>query len=397
MQQLQDTAEHVIARAKKNGVTAADVMIREDETFSVTVRMGEIETLKEAVSRNLLLRVFVGKRTATSTTSDLSQSATNRLVDETVQMARLTSEDDSGGLPAESVFRTDFPSLDLVDPSWEKLAPEERITWAVRAEKAALSADKAIVNSEGSSFEQSHSRVALANTLGFAGAYEGTNAGLFCGPVAESAGGKQRDYWVTAARHRNKMESHEEVGRKAALRVLRRLDARKIPTCQVPIVFDPLTARSLLNHLFDAVAGGSIYRRSSFLVDRIGETIAAPEITVVDDARLPGGLGSSPFDDEGVPTQTTKIIENGVLRNYLHSAYTARKLGTRPTGNGSRAGSGVVTIGPTNFYLRGGPYSPEEIIGSVRQGLYVVELIGFGVNTVTGDYTRCAYGVVYEY
>jgi PmbA protein len=393
MQQLKDTAEHVIARAKNNGVTAADAMIREDETFSVTVRMGEVETLKEAVSRSLLLRVFVGKRTATATTSDLSESAIDRLVDETVQMARLTSEDVSGGLPAESVSRTDFPNLDLVDPSWDKLAPGERISWAVRAEKAALSADKAIVNSEGSSFEQAHSRVALANTQGFAGAYEGTNAGLFCGPVAESAGGKQRDYWVTAARHRNKMESPEEVGRKAAQRVLRRLDARKIPTCQVPIVFDALTSRSLLNHLFDAVAGGSIYRRSSFLVDRIGQTIAAPEITVVDDARLPGGLGSSPFDDEGVPTQTTKIIENGVLRNYLHSAYTARKLGTRPTGNGSRAGSGVVTIGPTNFYLKGGTYSPEEIIGSVRQGLYVVELIGFGVNTVTGDYSRGAVGL----
>jgi PmbA protein len=393
MQHLLHTAEQVISRAKENGVTAADVMIREDETFSVTVRMGEVETLKEAVSRSLLLRVFVGKRTATSTTSDISAAATSRLVDETVQMARLTSEDDSGGLPAESVSRTDFPNLDLVDPSWEKLAPEERIAWAIRAEKAALSADKAIVNSEGSSFEQAHSRVALANTLGFTGAYEGTNAGLFCGPVAESAGGKQRDYWVTAARHRNKMESPEDVGRKAAQRVLRRLEARKIPTCQVPIVFDPLTSRSLLNHLFDAVAGNSIYRRSSFLVDKIGERIAASEITVVDDARLPAGLGSAPFDDEGVPTQTTPIIENGILRNYLHSAYTARKLGSRPTGNGSRAGSGVVTIGPTNFYLKAGTYSPDEIIGSVKEGLYIVELIGFGVNTVTGDYSRGAVGL----
>src|SRR5436190_21596783 len=206
----------------------------------------------------------------------------------------------------------------------------------------------------------------------------------------------QRDYWVTAARHRNKMESPEEVGRKAAQRVLRRLDARKIPTCQVPIVFDPLTSRSLLNHLFEAVSGSSIYRRSSFLVGQIGKTVAAPEITVVDDARLPGGLGSSPFDDEGVPTQTTSIIENGVLRNYLHSAYTARKLGSQPTGNGSRAASGVVTIGPTNFYLKGGANSPEEIIGSIKKGLYVVELIGFGVNTVTGDYSRGAVGLWIE-
>jgi PmbA protein len=151
-----------------------------------------------------------------------------------------------------------------------------------------------------------------------------------------------------------------------------------------------------VGHLFEAVAGSSIYRRSSFLVDQIGQTIAAPGITVVDDARLRGGLGSRPFDDEGVPTQTTPIIENGVLRNYLHSAYTARKLGARPTGNGSRAGSGVVTIGPTNFYLQGGPYAPEEIISSVSAGLYVVELIGFGVNTVTGDYSRGAVGIWIE-
>ncbi len=396
MQKLEEPAEHVIKRAKKNGVTAADVMIRENDTFSVTVRMGEVETLKESISRGLLLRVFVGKRTATANTSDLSMPAVDRLVDETIEMARLTSEDDSGGLPAESVFRTDFPNLDLVDPEWEKLPPEERINWAVRAEKAALSADKRIVNSEGSSFEYSRSRMALANTFGFMGAYEGTGAGLFCGPVAQSTAGMQRDYWMTAARHRRNMETPEAVGQKAAQRVLRRLDARKIPTCQVPIVFDPLTARSLLNHLFEAVAGNSIYRRSSFLVDQIGKVVAAPEITIVDDARLPAGLGSSPFDDEGVPTQTTPIIENGVLRNYLHSAYTARKLGTLPTGNGSRAASGVVTIGPTNFYLKAGSASPEEIIGSVKAGLYVVELIGFGVNTVSGDYSRGAVGLWIE-
>src|SRR5439155_25339427 len=164
-------------------------------------------------------------------------------------------------------------------------------------------------------------------------------------------------------------------------------------TCQVPIVFDPLTARSLLNHIFEGVSGGAIYRRSSFLVDQIGQVVAAPEVTVVDDARLPAGLGSSPFDDEGVPTQTTPIIENGVLRNYLHSAYTARKLGSRPTGNGSRSGSGVVSIGPTNFYLKGGSFSAEEIVSSVKAGLYVVELIGFGVNTVTGDYSLGGVGI----
>jgi PmbA protein len=192
------------------------------------------------------------------------------------------------------------------------------------------------------------------------------------------------------------MAAPEEIGRKAAERAVRRLGARKIPTCQVPIVFDPLCARSLLSHLFDAVSGSSIYRKSSFLVDKIGDSVASSNVTVVDDARMPCGLGSSPFDDEGVPTQTTPIIENGVLKNYLQSAYTARKLGTQPTGNGSRAASGVVTIGPTNFYLKAGDYTPEEIIGSVEKGLFVVELIGFGVNTVTGDYSRGAVGIWIE-
>jgi PmbA protein len=396
MAQLKDTAEHVMRRASKSGATAADVMIREDDTFSVSVRMGEIETLKEAISRGLLLRVFVGKRTATSHTSDLSERQIDKLVDETIEMAKLTSEDDSGGLPVESLFRSEFPDLNLLDPEWEKLTPEQRIGLALRTEAAAFSTDKAIVNSEGASFEYARSRVALANTQGFIGSYEGTGSALVCGPIAQSKEGMQRDHWMSVARHRDRMAPPEEVGRRAAERAIRRLGARKIATCQVPVIFDPLTARSLLGHLFEAVAGSSIYRRSSFLVDQIDQTIAAPGVTVVDDARLSGGLGSSPFDDEGVPTQATPIIENGVLRNYLHSAYTARKLGSRPTGNGSRAGSGVVTIGPTNFYLKGGTYSPEEIISSVANGLYVVELIGFGVNTVTGDYSRGAVGIWIE-
>ena len=396
MQQLQHTAEHVIDRAKKSGATAADAMIREDDTFSVTVRMGEIETLKEAISRSLMLRVFVGKRTATSHTSDLSEALIDRLVDETVEMAKLTSEDDSGGLPQEAVFRSNFPDLNLLDPTWDTLTPEQRISMAVRAEAAALATDKAITNSEGASFEYARSRVALANTLGFAGAYEGTGGALVCVPIAQSTNGMQRDHWMSASRHRHKIESPESIGKKAAERALRRLGARKIPTCQAPVIFDPLSARSLLNHIFEAVAGSSIYRRSSFLVDQIGQPVASSNVTVVDDARMPAGLGSSPFDDEGVSTQTTPIIENGVLRNYLHSAYTARKLASRPTGNGSRAASGVVTIGPTNFYLKGGAQSPEEIISSVKAGLYVVELIGFGVNTVTGDYSRGAVGVWIE-
>src|SRR5215467_2739491 len=384
MDPLKNTAQKAVQRAVQKGATSADILIREEDTFSVSVRMGEVETLKQAISRNMLLRVYIGKRMATSTTSDISDSVLLRLVDETVDMARLTSEDENGGLPDPSLFQKTFPDLDLLDPSWEKLSPQDRIDLAIRAERASLKADPRIVNSEGGSFEYSRSRTVLGNTAGFVGEFEGTGAGLSAAPVAQSGDGMQRDYWMSAARHLKDLESPESIGRKAAERVLRRLGARKAQTCEVPIVFDPLTARSLVGHVFSAVSGDAIYRRTSFLVDSEGKTVAAPAVTIVDDARLPGGLGSAPFDDEGVPTQTTPIIDNGVLRNYLHTAYTARKLGSRPTGNGTRAASGVVTIGPTNFYLKPGCHTPEEIIASVDSGLYVVELIGFGVNGVTG-------------
>ena len=396
MDGLRTTAEQVVRRATQMGATAADAFIREEETFSVTVRMGEVEKLKEAVSHGLRLRVFLGKKTAISQSSDLTPAIVEKLVDETVEMAHLTSEDQSGGLPDPSVFQSEFPDLQLADASWDDLKPRERIEWARRAEAAALQADRSITNSEGGSFDYARSRTVLANTLGFIGRYEGTEASVAAVPIAQSPAGMQRDYWVSVARHRDRMESPEDVGRRAAERAVRRVGARKVRTCRVPIIFDPLTARTLLGHIFQAVAGDAVYRRASCLVDQIGQNVAAPMVTILDDARLIGGLGSSPFDDEGVPTQTTPIIEDGVLRNYLHSAYTARKLHSKPTGNGSRSGAGSVSVGPTNFYLKPGPHTPAEIVSSVKSGLYVVELIGFGVNAVTGDYSRGAVGMWIE-
>ena len=396
MDALKQTAEKVVQRALQKGASSADVLIREEDTFSVSVRMGDVETLKQAISRSMLLRVYKGKRMATSTTSELSDSVALRLVDETVEMANLTSEDDSGGLPDTSLFAKNFPDLDLLDPKWEKLSPEERIDMAVRAERSALKADSRIVNSEGASFDYSRSRTVVGNTGGFIGEFEGTVGGLATSPIAQTSEGMQRDYWMSSTRHVKDLASPESIGAKAAERAVRRLGARKIHTCEVPIVFDPMTARSLLGHIFSAISGDAIYRRSSFLVDCLGKTVGAPIVEILDDARLRGGLGSAPFDDEGVPTQTTPIVEHGVLRNYLHTAYSARKLNSRPTGNGARAATGGVTIGPTNFYLKPGPQSPEEIISSVKAGLYVVELIGFGVNGVTGDYSRGAVGLWIE-
>jgi len=393
---LKDVARHVVARAKRKGATAADAFLREDETFGVTVRRSEVEKLKEAVSKNLRLRVFLGNRTATSQTSDLSPDRIDQLVDETVEMARLTSEDESGGLPDEDAYPTEVPDLRLADPSWDNLSPEQRIDLARRAEAAAFQTDSSITNSEGSSFEYERSKTVLANTIGFVGGYETTAGYLVSVPIAESSGSMQQDHWLSITRYRDKLDSPEDIGRHAAQRALRRLGARKVKTCEVPIVFDPLVARTLVKHVFDAVSGDAIYRKRSFLEGQSGELVASENVTIIDDARLIGGLGSSPFDDEGISTRLTPVVENGCLRGYLHSAYTGRKLGARPTGNGTRTGAGNISVGPTNFYMMPGDQSPDAIIGSVKSGFYVVDLIGFGVNTVNGDYSRGATGLWIE-
>ena len=393
---LEQLARHVVDRAHRRGATAADVLIREDETFEVIVRRGDVERLKEAVSRNLRLRVFLGNRTAASQTSDLSTRRVETLVDETIEMARLTSEDESSGLPDPASFPSEIPDLRLADPAWNDLTPEHRIDLARRAEAAAFQTNSLITNSKGATFQCERSRTALANTFGFTGSYEGTVGYLAAIPIAETRGAMQQDHWLSITRHRDELDSPEDVGRIAAERVLRRVGARKVGTCQVPVVFDPMAARTLMKHVFDGVSGDAIYRKRSFLVDRAGEIVASEKVTIMDDARMPGGLGSSPFDDEGVGTQSTAVIENGVLKNYLHSAYTGRKLGVCPTGNGSRAATGRVGVGPTNFYLKPGTESPEAIVGTVRSGLYVLELIGQGVNTVNGDYSRGVTGLWIE-
>jgi len=393
---LKEKAQRVVDHARKVGATAVDAFIREDETFSVNVRRGEVDTLKEAVARTLRLRIFAGKRMATSQTSDLSPSVVDSLVEETLQMARLTSEDENSGLPETSLYATSIPDLNLADASWDSLTTEQKIELARRAEAAALAFDPAITNSEGGSFEWERSRTVVANSSGFSGAYESTMGYLAAQPIAEKNGAMQRDYWMSITRHRSQLETPEEIGQRAAERVLRRLGARKIKTCEVPVVFDPMTARSLIRHIFEAVSGDSIYRRRSFLVDGLGTSVAGADVTLVDDALMRAGLGSRPFDDEGVRAQTTTVFEKGVLRSYIHSAYTGKRLSAPPTGNGTRTGAGTIAVGPTNFYLKPGAAPPEEILGSVKSGLYIVDLMGSGINLVNGDYSRGATGLWIE-
>ncbi len=334
---LQDLASDLVARAIKAGATAADAIAREGSEFSTVVRLGQVETLREAGARALGLRVFFGKRVGSTYSTDVSPEGLQQMLDSALALARVTSEDPHAGLPEANELRATDGDLRLYYDDVYSLPTAERIEWARRAERAALDADSRINNSEGGGFDAATGQMAIANSRGFTGGYRRSFCALSAVPIAQSDDGKmQRDFWSSVARTLAKLETPEQVGRIAAARTLRRLGARKVKTTQVPIVFDPLTARALLEHIFDAVNGDSIYRGASFLAGQLGEAIAGSNVTMIDDGTMPGGFGTSPFDGEGVPTRRTVVIERGVLRSYLLNPYVARKLKLRTTGNAAR-------------------------------------------------------------
>lgn len=409
MTDLKQLAIDLVHRAAEHGAAAADCLIMEGDDFSVNIRRQEIETLKESGSKGLGLRVFVrsneGARlqTATAHTSDLSESSLNRLLEDTLVLARITSPDECSGLPEEEGIHPVQEDLKIYSDSISALDTEKKIWLAKESEKYALDYDPRIVNSDGSSFSSSLQRVVLANSKGFAGEYRSSSCSLMTVPIAvEKSPGRdegatmQRDGWYSNAVDFGRLESPEVVGTTAARRTLRRLGARKIPTSEVPVVFDSLTARTLMENLVDAVSGSAIYRHASFLVGKLGNKVASECVSIIDDGLMPGGLGTSPFDGEGVPAQTTPVIEGGLLKSYLLNCYAARKLGLRTTGNAVRELSGSPRIGPSNFYLKPGTLTPDEIIQTVDRGVYVTDLIGFGVNVVSGDYSRGASGLWIE-
>ncbi|HSD65302.1 MAG TPA: TldD/PmbA family protein, partial [Vicinamibacteria bacterium] len=373
-----DLATELVKAARAAGASAADVLVAEGTEFSVTVRKGEVETLTEAGSRALGVRAFVGKRTASAYTSDFSWPALRRLVGETVGMARATGEDAAAGLPDEMVPPEDV-DLGLFDPSPAALPTDERIERARRAEAAALETP-GIVNSQGASWAQGESSLVYANTMGFLGGYRTSSVSLSVAPQAERDGQMERDYWYTAGRGLPDLEPPEQVGRTAAERTLRRLGARRVPTGQAPVVFDPETAAEILGALFSAVSGYAVFRNATFLQDRLGEEVASPLLTLVDDGRRIRGLGSRPFDGEGLPTRRNVPVDRGVLRHWLCDSYSARKIGARPTGSARRGVAGGPSVGPGNLFFEPGTSPPEEVLGGVARGLYVTDLIGFGVN-----------------
>lgn len=398
---METLAADAVAQAVKAGASDAEVVIREGDEFSVNVRMGQVETLKESGSRAMGLRVYQGKRSASSSTSDLTGDGIRLLIEGALALVKVTEEDPSVGLPEEE-FGAVPDDLHLYYDDVYSLPGPERIEWARRAEAAALAADKRITKSDGGSFDAATGKKILTNSRGFVGSYRSSYAGVSAAPLAVDANGQmQRDGWWSSARCFAQLESPEAVGAEAARRTLRRLGARRVPTQRVPIVFAPEVARSLIGSVFDAASGDAIWRHASFLAGKLGEQIGASALTIVDDGTmlLPtgvGGFGSSPFDGEGLPSRRNVVVENGVLRTYMLNTYAARKLGMQSTHNASRGLAGAPGIGCGNLYLEPGTLTPEEIIGGVTAGLYVTSLMGFGTNVVTGDYSRGAAGLWIE-
>ncbi len=389
-QDYSNLAQDLLARAAKQGATGADVMVADGETLSVQVRVGAVDRLTKAREKRLGLRVFFGQRSASASTSDFSRDSLERFVGETCSLAQAVIEDPVSGLPEPGAYATEFPELNIYDPT--KLQTDQQIDLAMRAERAAFAADSRVTNSEGAECDSSSGRIVLANSHGFLGNYANSSFSLSVSPIASDAAGMQRDYWYGVDRSFAKLESPESIGQEATRRTVRKLGARKVPTCSAPVVFDPEVAGGLLGHLCSALSGYALYKGASFLIGQLGNQIAPDFVTIYDDGLMPGGLGTRPFDGEGLPTRKQAVVERGRLKSYLLDTYSGRKLGLASTGNAARSIGESPSAGPTNFYMVPGTTSPEAILASVKKGLYVTDLIGFGINMVTGDYSRGASG-----
>jgi PmbA protein len=390
---LAELAADTVKQALAAGATDAECTVAEGDEFSAAIRMREIESLKEAGSRGAGLRVLSGKRAGSAYTSDLSSDGIRHMVRSALELAEITTEDPCQGMPDTDELGAIAGDLGMYCADVEGLETPLKIELARRAEEAALSADPRITNSEGASFDSHLGHHVFANSRGFVGEYRTSHCSISIVPVARQGESMERDYWFSMSRSFAGLEKPEDIGRIAAERALRRLNPVKVETAHVPVVFEPRTARTLLEHIFEAVHGVSVYRQESFLAGKLGEKVAHENLTVIDDGTLAGLFGSSPFDDEGVPSRRTVVIERGVLRSYLLNTYTARKLGLKTTGNASRGLAGNAGVGHGNFYIENGVKSPAEIIAGISNGFYVTELMGFGVNIVTGDYSRGAAGL----
>ena len=373
--------ERALAAARAGGATAADVGISVDTGLSVTVRLGEVETLEYQRDRGMGITAYVGGRKGAATTADLSWPAIAATVDKAISIARFTAEDECSGLPDPDTLARDVPDLDLAHP-WD-LQAEGAIELARRCEAAALAADARITNSEGATVSTHSAQRVYGNTLGFLGGYPSTYSSVSCVVMGQQGEQQERDYWYTAARDWRALEDADSVGRRAAERTVRRLGARRLATLRAPVLFVPELARGLIGHFIGAIRGGAQYRRSSFLLDSAGLQLFPAFFALSERPHLPGALGSAPFDGEGCATRNRELVVGGVLDGYVLSTYSARKLGLRTTGNAG---------GVHNLIVRAGADDFEALVRRMGRGLVVTELMGQGVNGVTGDYSRGATG-----
>ena len=379
--ELASLLERALAAARAGGATAADVGISVDTGLSVTVRLGEVETLEYQRDRGMGITAYVGGRKGAATTADLSWPAIAATVDKAISIARFTAEDECSGLPDPDTLARDVPDLDLAHP-WD-LQAEGAIELARRCEAAALAADARITNSEGATVSTHSAQRVYGNTLGFLGGYPSTYSSVSCVVMGQQGEQQERDYWYTAARDWRALEDADSVGQRAAERTVRRLGARRLATLRAPVLFVPELARGLIGHFIGAIRGGAQYRRSSFLLDSAGLQLFPAFFALSERPHLPGALGSAPFDGEGCATRNRELVVGGVLDGYVLSTYSARKLGLRTTGNAG---------GVHNLIVRAGADDFEALVRRMGRGLVVTELMGQGVNGVTGDYSRGATG-----
>jgi PmbA protein len=392
--------DRIVRAARALGADVAEAVISEGSHLSAKVRLGQPELVEEAGSRAIGVRVMVedaagGFRVAVSYSSDTSEQGIARLAEDAVELARLSEPDAFAGPPEPGQLssESEHADLDLFDPKIDEIDGAMALAHAKNGEAAALGADPRVTNSEGATFSRASGAKAIVTSGGFRGYSRGTYASLTVAPVVDDEGGKKRSgYHWTAKRHYAGLLPDEVVGKEAARRTLAKLGARKVETQECAVVFDPDSARSLLGLLASSISGGAIWRKSSYLVDRVGTEIASALVTVIDDPLLPAGPGSRAFDGEGLLSRRNVVVENGRLLMYLLDTYSGRKLGLPSTASASRGGSGGVGPSTTNFILQPGKTSAEEIVASTKRGLYVTDMMGFGFNAVTGDFSRGASG-----
>ena len=391
--ELADLASRVAEWSRQAGADEAEVVVRSGSELTAKVRLGKPEVVQQAGSKAVGLRVFKGKRRAVTYTSDPREHALKDFVAQTVELAQLAEPDELNSLPRAEQFATAIPDLDLYDAECEAFDAATALDSAKRAEAAALDYDTRVTNSDGATWSRVLGTVAFANSAGFAGGYRGSYASLYVEPMCDDEGGKKRNgYWWTANRFLGALDDPEQVGREAARRTVETLGARKVDTCEAPIVFDPEAARALVGMVFSVANGSAFYRKSSYLLEREGQRVASDLVTIVDDPLIPRAPGSRPFDGDGLPTRENVVIDAGRLATVLCDVYSARKLGRESTGSAGRGVGGNPSPTTSNLVMQAGDTAAEDIVAQTPQGLYVTSMMGFGFNPVTGDFSRGASG-----